>query len=42
MTQQKLWHEDICDALRAAVDALGGTKRVGRALWPAKSIEEAG
>lgn len=42
MTQQKLWHEDIYDALRAAVDALGGTKRVGHALWPAKSIEEAG
>lgn len=42
MNQQKLWHEDIYDALRASVDALGGTKRVGHALWPAKTIEEAG
>lgn len=42
MNQQKLWHDDIYDALRASVDALGGTKRVGHALWPAKTIEEAG
>jgi hypothetical protein len=42
MSQQKLWHDDIYDALRGAVEALGGTKRVGHALWPAKTIEEAG
>ena len=42
MEQKKLFDEDIYEAFVSAVQALGGAKRVGHALWPAKSIEEAG
>jgi hypothetical protein len=34
--------ESIEDALRASVQALGGTKQVGHMLWPDKSIDNAG
>jgi hypothetical protein len=33
--QQVLWHDTIFDALGAAVQAAGGTKRVASKLWPA-------
>jgi hypothetical protein len=32
--QQVLWHDTIFDALGAAVQAAGGTKRVAGKLWP--------
>ena len=32
-----MFHEDVYDALRDVVRALGGTKRVGPMLWPAKN-----
>lgn len=35
MTQVELFYDDIDAALRATVEALGGAKRVGTALWPA-------
>lgn len=34
-------YEGIEDALKAAVQAIGGAKAVGVKLWPAKSIEDA-
>lgn len=40
--QPALFVEDVTDALRAAIDAAGGRKRVGGALWPAKGAEAAG
>ena len=36
-----LFLEDIYDALRAAVQALGGAKTVAARLWPHKSVEQA-
>jgi hypothetical protein len=39
--QQALFHEDINDALRAAVKACGGTKAVASTLWPEKTINDA-
>lgn len=39
--QQDLWHDTPEDALRSAVDALGGFKKVGSELWPALPIEQA-
>lgn len=36
-----LFMEDIYDALRAAVQALGGAKVVAAKLWPHKPIEQA-
>jgi len=35
-------HENLNDALKEVVLALGGTKRVGARLWPEKSADEAG
>ncbi len=37
MNQSDLFHEDINDALRAAVKACGGTKAVAVKLWPEKT-----
>lgn len=39
--QQDLWHDTLEDAIRSAVDALGGPKRVGAMLWPSKRITDA-
>lgn len=40
--QQVLWHDTFRDALRDLVSALGGFKKVGARLWPAKPVDEAG
>ena len=42
MEDQRLFFEDLQDALREAVRVCGGTKVVGCALWPEKSPEAAG
>jgi hypothetical protein len=34
MNQSKLWCDTVFDALGAAVQAAGGTKRVAARLWP--------
>lgn len=39
--QQALWHDTLEDAMRGAVDAIGGPKRVGSLLWPSKPIADA-
>jgi len=39
--QPELIHESIEDALRDAVRAAGGSKKVGPMLWPAKPLKEA-
>lgn len=39
--QQRLFFEDINDALREVVQQLGGAKAVGAVLWPEKSVEQA-
>lgn len=36
------FYEGPEDALKAAVQALGGAKKVGAMLWPDKTIDEAG
>lgn len=36
-----MFHEDINDALRAAVKACNGTKAVATKLWPEKPMSEA-
>lgn len=41
MQQTELWHDCVEDALRAVVVALGGSKRVGSELWPAKPVADA-
>jgi hypothetical protein len=41
MDQQALFHEDINDALRAAIKACGGTKSVAAKLWPEKTVNDA-
>jgi hypothetical protein len=41
MTQNPLFFEDIYEALRADVNACGGNKVVGLALWPKLSAQEA-
>lgn len=41
MEQQALFHEDVNDALRAAVKACGGTKAVSARLWPEKTLHDA-
>lgn len=41
MEQQALFHEDINDALRAAVKSCGGTKKVAGQLWPEKTLADA-
>jgi len=42
MEQLALYHEDIYEAIRTAVQALGGAKKVGSMLWPDKSPDKAG
>lgn len=39
--QQQLWHDTAEDALRAAVERMGGPKRVASRLWPARTITDA-
>lgn len=39
--QDRLFFEDINEALREVVNALGGPKAVGVKLWPEKSMEQA-
>lgn len=39
--QPELIHESIEDALRDAVRAAGGSKKIGSMLWPAKPLKEA-
>lgn len=41
MQAEMPFYESPEDALRAAVQALGGSKKVGAMLWPDKSIEAA-
>lgn len=38
--QQDLWHDTLEDAVRAAVDVLGGPKQVAHRLWPGKAIAD--
>jgi hypothetical protein len=40
--QSELFHECLAEALRTAVMALGGFKKVGVTLWPELSAERAG
>lgn len=42
MDDQRLFFEDVQDALREAVRACGGAKVVGAKLWPEKAPEAAG
>lgn len=42
MNQQPLFCEDIFEALRVDVMALGGAKKVGCLLWPELSADKAG
>ena len=39
--QERLFFEDVNDALREVVKALGGAKKVGPMLWPEKTVEQA-
>ena len=40
--QTRLFYEDLNDAIRAVVQALGGSKAVGTKLWPEKAADAAG
>ncbi len=40
--QEQLFHDDVFDAIRTVVMALGGSKKVGGLLWPEKSPAQAG
>jgi hypothetical protein len=42
MNAPALFHESVTDALREVVQALGGFKKVGAAMWPEKSADAAG
>lgn len=42
MDQEPLFIEDIYDAMRHAVQRLGGAKKVGVQIWPEKSSDKAG
>lgn len=42
MQQEKLFHEDIYEALRTDILACGGFKAVGCVLWPEKAADKAG
>lgn len=42
MQQEQLFHEDIYDAIKTAVMALGGAKKVGSELWPKLRVDKAG
>lgn len=37
-----LFHESLCDALRDCIAACGGSKSVGKILWPEKDADVAG
>lgn len=39
--QPKLHYDDVDDALKDLILALGGNKKVGHRLWPAKTMEDA-
>ncbi len=39
--QDRLFYEDVNEALREVVQALGGAKKVGPLFWPEKSLEQA-
>ena len=41
MEQSELWHDSLEEALRDVVVSLGGPKRVGAELWPAKPLTDA-
>lgn len=41
MQTEMPFYEGIEDALRGAIQALGGAKRVATTLWPDKPVEEA-
>lgn len=41
MSQDALFYDSLADALRAVVQALGGTKAAGCRLWPEKTPEAA-
>jgi hypothetical protein len=40
--QTPLFHEDIFDAIRTVVMAMGGSKKVGAMFWPEKQANQAG
>ena len=40
-SQYELIHETLNEAMTDAVRALGGSKKVGALLWPAKPVDEA-
>lgn len=42
MVQDPLFHDDIYEAIRTVVMALGGTKKAGALLWPDKPVDQAG
>jgi hypothetical protein len=42
MIQSQLFHEDIYEALRTCVGALGGPKKVGAILRPEMAVDKAG
>lgn len=42
MNQESLFHEDIYDALRSCIQALGGAKKVGAKMWPELAADKAG
>lgn len=39
--QKELWHDNLDDATKAAVDAAGGIKAVSGKLWPATDPDSA-
>jgi hypothetical protein len=39
--QKSLFYEDVNEALKAVISALGGAKKVGPRLWPEKTMEAA-
>lgn len=41
MQSELPFYESVEDALKAAIQVLGGSKKVGPALWPDKTIEAA-
>ena len=40
--QTPLFHEDIFEAIRTVVMAMGGSKKVGGLFWPEKPVSQAG
>lgn len=39
--QDRLFYEDVNEALKEVVNTLGGAKKVGPMLWPEKTVEQA-